>query len=122
MSNDRNSSSLFRCVLVSFALLIVIASCGELAAQTAAQVNLLPAPREVHLGQKISLPAKISVLVPGKDAADEFAAKDLEEALKQLPAGHLLDQRGQAHRHCGERVIADLERHGVGALAHRDLL
>lgn len=85
MSNGRNSSSLFRCALLSFALQVVVASCVELTAQTAPQVNLLPAPREVHLGQKASLPAKISVLVPGRDTADEFAAKDLEDALKQLP-------------------------------------
>jgi N-acetyl-beta-hexosaminidase len=50
----------------------------------AAQVNLLPAPREVHLGEKALLPEKIQVLVPGHDSADEFAAGDLEDAIKQM--------------------------------------
>ena len=58
------------------------------------QVRLLPAPREAHFGVATPLPAKIAVIVPGRDAADEFAAGDLEDAVKQIstnqgePAAH----------------------------------
>lgn len=85
MSNGSSYASFFRFIAVICALALVIASAPLLSAQTAPQVNLLPAPREIHLGQKTALPSRISVLVPGHDAADEFAAKDLEDALKQLP-------------------------------------
>jgi hypothetical protein len=47
-----------------------------------AQVRLLPAPREAHFGEATPLPARIAVTVPGRDADDEFAARDLEEAAK----------------------------------------
>ena len=47
-----------------------------------AQVRLLPAPREAHLGAPAPLPIKIAVLVPGHDESDEFAARDLQEAVK----------------------------------------
>lgn len=50
---------------------------------TFAQVRLLPAPREVHLSAPTPLPAKIVIAVPGHDAADEFAARDLEGAANQ---------------------------------------
>ena len=52
------------------------------AAQT--QIRLLPAPREVHFGDTTDLPAKILVTVPGHDAEDEFAARDLESAVKLI--------------------------------------
>ncbi|HUV69429.1 MAG TPA: glycoside hydrolase family 20 zincin-like fold domain-containing protein [Terracidiphilus sp.] len=55
------------------------------AAQT--QVQLLPAPREVHFGTPTPLPARVTVTVPGRDAADIFAAHDLEEAVKQISSG-----------------------------------
>jgi hypothetical protein len=48
-----------------------------------AQVHLLPAPREAHFGADTALPATVVVSVPGRDADDEFAARDLKEALKQ---------------------------------------
>ena len=48
----------------------------------AAQVRLLPAPREAHFGAAAPLPARIDVSVPGRDAEDEFAARDLQEAFK----------------------------------------
>ena len=47
-----------------------------------AQVHLLPAPREAHFGATVDLPARIVVSVPGRDAEDEFAAQDLEDAIK----------------------------------------
>jgi hypothetical protein len=49
----------------------------------AAQVRLLPAPREAHFGAGTPLPARIEVSVPGHDAEDEFAARDLQDAVKQ---------------------------------------
>jgi hypothetical protein len=55
----------------------------SLSVPASAQIRLLPAPREVHLGTMTPLPAKIAVLVPGHDELDEFAARDLQEAVKQ---------------------------------------
>ncbi len=52
------------------------------AAQT--KPALLPAPREANFGQSAPLPDKILVAVPGHDAEDEFAARDLEDALKRI--------------------------------------
>jgi hypothetical protein len=46
------------------------------------QVKLLPAPREAHFVNETALPASISVSVPGNDADDAFAARDLEAAAK----------------------------------------
>ncbi len=48
------------------------------------QVKLLPAPREASFGQTADLPARILVAVPGHDAEDEFAARDLEDAVKRI--------------------------------------
>ena len=64
--------------------LLLLAFSTLAAAQT--QVRLLPAPREAHFGAMTSLPATIEVSVPGRDAADEFAASDLEDAIKQTAA------------------------------------
>jgi N-acetyl-beta-hexosaminidase len=73
------SSLLPRAVLVAS-----LTGAGLSAAQT--KVALLPAPREAHLGQTTELPDRILVAAPGHDAEDEFAARDLEDALKRLPA------------------------------------
>jgi hexosaminidase len=83
MSN-RSHSFTFR--FVSGALFFVVASFLSFSTAAQTQVRLLPAPREAHFGAATQLPAKIDVLVPGRDAADEFAARDLEDALKQLPS------------------------------------
>jgi hypothetical protein len=48
------------------------------------QVKLLPAPREANFAQTTDLPARIQVAVPGHDAEDEFAARDLEDAIKRI--------------------------------------
>jgi hypothetical protein len=48
------------------------------------QVHLLPAPREARFGAPAELPGKIVVSVPGRDEQDEFAARDLADALKQM--------------------------------------
>jgi hexosaminidase len=59
------------------------------------QVHLLPAPREAQFGEPADLPARIEVIVPGHAPEDEFAAHDLEDALKQLPPG---GSRGAIYR------------------------
>jgi len=65
-----------------FATLSLLIACSLFAvAQT--KVQLLPAPREAHFGPLTFLPAKIVVSVPGNDAADQFAAADLQDAVNQ---------------------------------------
>ena len=54
---------------------------GLLMAQSAPR--LLPAPREAHFSGVVAISAGIRVEVPGRDAEDEFAARDLEEAAAQ---------------------------------------
>lgn len=44
-----------------------------------AEVHLLPQPREVSLQNSTSITSGIRISVPGHDAEDEFAAKDLQE-------------------------------------------
>ena len=66
---------------------------GSAFALAQAPVHLLPAPRETHFGQNVSLPDKIAVAVPGHDPQDEFAASNLEDALKDLPPAG--DHRGE---------------------------
>ena len=48
----------------------------------ASQVRLLPAPREAHVAGETAMLASITVRVPGRDAEDEFAARDLEQTVK----------------------------------------
>jgi hypothetical protein len=64
------------------ALAALLAGSTFVAAQT--KPALLPAPREANLGQTIPLPDKILVVVPGHDAEDQFAARDLEDAIKRI--------------------------------------
>ena len=52
-------------------------------ALSASQIRLLPAPREAHFDGETPVPEMVTVSVPGHDAEDEFAARDLKEALKQ---------------------------------------
>jgi hexosaminidase len=63
-------------------LLALVTASGLCAAQS--QLKLLPAPREANFGQTSDLPARILVVVPGHDAEDEFAARDLEDAIKRI--------------------------------------
>jgi hypothetical protein len=51
-------------------------------ALTSAQIRLLPAPREAHFTGETALPETVAVSIPGNDAEDEFAARDLEAAVK----------------------------------------
>ena len=48
------------------------------------QVHLLPAPREAFLGGPTGPLGHISVVVPGRDEQDLFAARDLEDGVKQM--------------------------------------
>ena len=54
-------------------------------ALSAGQIPLLPAPREAHFTGETLLPETVAVSVPGHDAEDEFAARDLKEAIQQAP-------------------------------------
>ena len=53
-------------------------------------VHLLPQPREVHLSGEIAILGGIRATAPGKDAEDEFAARDLEEAATESGLKRLL--------------------------------
>jgi hypothetical protein len=79
VSFKRFSVIRFLASAMSFALVAASALCS---AQT--QVKLLPAPREANFSQTADLPARILVAVPGHDAEDEFAARDLEDAIKRI--------------------------------------
>ena len=72
---------LLSCLLFSFACSLFPVSSS---AQTA--VKLLPAPREANFGQTVNLPTRILVTVPGRDAEDQFAARDLDDAIKRSAA------------------------------------
>jgi len=50
-------------------------------------LHLLPAPREAHFSGVVAIPAGIRVEAPGRDAEDEFAAHDLEEAAGAVKSG-----------------------------------
>ena len=57
----------------------ILLTAALFASTAVAEAHLLPAPREAHLGQPVALPATLAVSVPGRNAEDEFAARDLEE-------------------------------------------
>jgi hypothetical protein len=48
------------------------------------QIHLVPAPRQAHYGAAVDLPERILVSVPVHNEADEFAARDLEDAIAQM--------------------------------------
>jgi hypothetical protein len=73
------SWNLPKSVLLSWATLALLSA---LPALSAAQVRLLPAPREARFAGETALPATIAVNVPGREPEDEFAARDLEQAAK----------------------------------------
>ena len=70
-----------------FALLFVLPTLAV------AHVRLLPAPRESHFAGETALPKAITVSVPGRDAEDEFAASDLEEAVKDAGLADLKEAK-----------------------------
>lgn len=57
---------------------------GAARAATAEQIHLVPAPRETRFAGETQLPERIAVEVPGRNAEDEFAARDLEQAAKEI--------------------------------------
>jgi len=61
----------------------MVALLFALPALSAGPIPLLPAPREANFTGETALPETVAVSVPGHDAEDEFAARDLEEAIKQ---------------------------------------
>jgi hypothetical protein len=73
----RTLSILRGAVCTAFSLLCTFSTLA------AAQVRLLPAPREASFAGVTPLPATIAVSVPGRNAEDEFAAHDLETAVKE---------------------------------------
>jgi hypothetical protein len=70
--------------VVAFLLFPVSIFLFSVSAGAQAQVKLLPAPREAQLGQAVDLPARIVVSVPVSNVEDEFAARDLEDAIKRI--------------------------------------
>jgi len=71
---------------LAFLASLLAALCCLLPVFSAAQVQppkLLPAPREAHLDKLAELPDRMAVIVPGHNEEDEFAARDLEDALKR---------------------------------------
>src|ERR1035437_8640248 len=72
-----------------------------------AQVRLLPEPRDAHFAGETALPATIAVSVPGHDAEDEFAARELEEAMKETPAKPATDAQTTYKVHLLRRASAE---------------
>ena len=90
---SRKRPTLLRFMRFTISTFLFAATLSTLQAQAPAaapapqpQPRLLPAPREATFGGTTDLPARILVSVPGRDAQDEFAARDLEDAIKQMPA------------------------------------
>jgi hypothetical protein len=69
-------------IVIGAMLLAFVTASVLCSAQT--QVKLLPAPREANFGQAADLPARVLVAVPGHDSEDEFAARDLEDAIRRI--------------------------------------
>lgn len=77
-----------RFLVLSCSLVVVPSFLFPAFSAAQAKVRLLPAPREAHFTQVVDLPARIIVSVPGRDVADQFAARDLEDAIKRIaPSG-----------------------------------
>jgi hexosaminidase len=68
------------CIIARVEVLGIATLFGAFSALAVGQVKLLPAPREAHFSGEVALPASIAVSVPGNDADDQFAARDLETA------------------------------------------
>jgi hypothetical protein len=75
-----SSHSLLRVALLSLLVVLIGVSTRSMA-----QIHLLPAPREAHFGDPTPI-GTVQVSVPGQNEDDQFAARDLEAALKQLAA------------------------------------
>jgi hypothetical protein len=68
------------CIIARVGVLGTATLFGAFSTLAVGQVKLLPAPREAHFSGEVALPASIAVSVPGNDADDQFAARDLETA------------------------------------------
>jgi hypothetical protein len=82
------------------------------AAQT--QVKLAARAARSQFWQTADLPARIQVAVPGHDAEDEFAARDLEDAIKRIAPqsptnptrrAAALSRHASAHRLRGSKAL-----------------
>ncbi len=69
------------CVFAALGLALGSIACAQ---SPASGIHLLPAPREAHFGPPVDLPSRVVVTAPARDPEDEFAAKDLEEAIAAL--------------------------------------
>ena len=83
----------------------------------AAQVRLLPAPREARFTGETALPATLAVSVPGRDPEDEFSARDLEQAARD--AG--LSAAGESKPAYRVALLRSGSTEGKAALARRHL-
>ncbi len=79
---NRFLASFVRNIPVSAAAALIIIAAQAAVAQS--PVHLLPAPREASFGAAVDLPSRIVVSVPVRNEQDEFAAHDLEDAIKFL--------------------------------------
>ena len=79
MPNHCHFSSRSSFPVALFFLLVVLSGFSN---RSMAQIHLLPAPREAHFGATTPL-GTVQVTVPGQNEDDQFAARDLEAALKQ---------------------------------------
>ena len=77
-------------------LALFVSSISVCFAAAQAQVHLLPAPREANFGATVDLPSRIIVSVPVHNEQDEFAARDLEDAVKLVKASGAEVPRGGA--------------------------
>ena len=73
-------------------LVLLVAFAASAVAQT--HPPLLPAPREAHFEGTTDLPARIIVGVPTRNLEDDFAARDLEDAIRQIAPGRSHEARG----------------------------
>ncbi|HVU45357.1 MAG TPA: beta-N-acetylhexosaminidase [Terracidiphilus sp.] len=78
--SNRSLASFVVTIPVFVAAVVLLLAMPAALAQT--QVHLLPAPREATFGATVDLPSRVIVSVPGHNEQDEFAARDLQEALK----------------------------------------
>ena len=102
----------------AFLVLLAAAVCSS--AQT--QIRLLPAPREVHFGETTDLSARILVTVPGHDAEDEFAARDLESAFKLIAPDAEASHTGAAQPPYRIALLRTGSAEGNAILAHNNLV
>ena len=111
--------------LVYFVLTVFVLAAAECMIATPAgmaqsQVSLLPAPREANFGAPVDLPTRVIVSVPARNEQDEFAARDLEEAIKLLKPSDRVDTKavGAAYR---VTLLRNDSAEGKALLAHRKL-